>query len=50
MLQARRLMECICVKEGDDLHLLCDDKRSMMQTMYKLKLAIFRTYQCKPEY
>ena len=50
MLQARRLMECICVKEGDDLHLLCDDKRSMMQTMHKLKLAIFRTYQCKPEY
>lgn len=50
MLQARRLMECICVKEGDNLHLLCDDKRSMMQTMYNLKLAIFRTYQCKPEY
>ena len=49
MLQARRLMECICVKEEDGLHLLCDDKRSMMQTMYKLKLAIFRTYQCKPE-
>ena len=49
MLQARRLMECICVKEGDDIHLLCDDKRSMMQTMYNLKLAIFRTYQCKPE-
>ena len=50
MLQARRLMECICVKEGDNIHLLCDDKRSMMQTMYNLKLAIFRTYQCKPEY
>jgi hypothetical protein len=50
MLQARRLMECICVKDGDKLHLLCDDKRSMMQTMYNLKLAIFRTYQCKPEY
>lgn len=50
MLQARRLMECICVKEGNGLHLLCDDKRSMMQIMYKLKLAIFRTYQCKAEY
>ena len=49
MLQARRLMECICVKEGEDLHLLCDDKRSMMQTMYKLKLAVFRTYKCSPE-
>ena len=49
MLQARRLMECICVKEDNDLHLLCDDKRSMMQTMYNLKLVIFRTYQCRPE-
>jgi hypothetical protein len=49
MLRARRLMECICVKDDDELHLLCDDKRSMMQTMYNLKLAIFRTYKCNPE-
>lgn len=49
MLQARRLMECICVKDGD-LHLLCDDKRSMMQTISNLKLAVFRTYQCKTEF
>ncbi len=47
MWQARRLMECICVKDGDDLHLLCDDKRSLMRAMYNTSLAIFRTFKCK---
>lgn len=47
MLQNRRLMEGICIKDGDDLHLLCDDSRSLMHTIYNLNLVIFRTYKCQ---
>lgn len=46
MWQARRLMECICIKENDGVHLLCDDKRSLMRNMYSMNMAIFRTYKC----
>ncbi len=49
MLQNRRLMECICVKDGDKLQLLCDDERSLMKTIYNLNLTIFRTYKCQVE-
>lgn len=45
-LQARRLMECICVKDGEKLQLLCDDPRSLMRTLYKEKLALLRVYDC----
>lgn len=41
-----RLMECISVKETDgSIHLLCDDKRSLMQTMYNSTLVILRSYE-----
>ena len=44
-LELWRLMECICVKDMDgSLHLLCDDRRSLMQYMYNSTLAILRTY------
>lgn len=49
MLQTRRLMECICVKDGDKLRLLCDDMRSLMRTNYNMNLSIFRTYKCRVE-
>lgn len=41
-----RLMECISVKEDDgSIHALCDDKRSLMQTMYNSTLVILRCYE-----
>ena len=41
-----RLMECICVKEADgSLHLLCDDPRSLMRTMYNSTLVFLRSYE-----
>lgn len=41
-----RLMECICVRDDDgSLHLLCDDKRSLMRTLYNTNLVILRTYE-----
>lgn len=46
MLELRRLMEGICVKEGHDLHLLCDDPRSLMQMLYRTHLVILRTFDC----
>ena len=46
MLRARRLMECICVKDDNDLHLLCDDKKSMMRMLYNLNMAVLRAYKC----
>lgn len=49
MLQNRRLMECICVNDGDKLQLLCDNDSSLMKTMYNLNLVIFRTYKCQME-
>ena len=45
-LYVRRLMECICVKEGNEIHLLCEDKRSLMQSLYNLNIAILRAYDC----
>ena len=42
----RRFMECICIDEKDkELRLLCDDERSLMHTMYKIKLVILRMYK-----
>lgn len=46
ILRAKRFMECICVKDGDEIHLLCDDTRSLMRNLYNEKLAILRTYNC----
>lgn len=40
-----RLMECISVKDNDDIHLLCDDQRSLMKNMYNSTLVILRSYQ-----
>ena len=41
-----RLMECISIKEGDDdVHLLCDDPRSLMRTMYNSTLVMMRSYE-----
>lgn len=45
-LRARRYMECITVKDGDELHLLCDDHRSLMQTLYNVQLVILRVFEC----
>lgn len=39
-------MECICVKDGEKLHLLCDDSRSLMRTLYNEKLVLLRVYDC----
>lgn len=41
-----RLMECISVKENDSsMHLLCDDNRSLMRTMYNSTLVMMRSYE-----
>lgn len=41
-----RLMECVSIKENDgSMHLLCDDKRSLMRTMYNSTLVIMRSYE-----
>ena len=41
-----RLMECISIKELDgSIHLLCDDHRSLMRTMYNSTLVILRSYE-----
>lgn len=41
-----RLMECISVKDHDNtIHLLCDDSRSLMKTMYNSTLVILRSYE-----
>lgn len=45
-LKARRYMECICVKEGEELCLLCDDSRSLMRTLYNTKLVLLRVFDC----
>lgn len=40
-----RLMECISVKEPDgNIHLLCDDNRSLMRAMHSSTLFILRSY------
>lgn len=44
--EASRLMECFSVKEDDgSIHLLCDDRRSLMRQMYATTLVILREYQ-----
>lgn len=43
-LRIRRFMECVCICENDKLKLLCDDERSLMYTMYHLKLVILRFF------
>lgn len=41
-----RMMECISVKEPDgSIHLLCDDKRSLMRKLYNSTLVILRSYE-----
>lgn len=45
-----RLMECIAVKEtDDDIHLLCDDPRSLMRIMYNSTLVMLRSYEFPQE-
>jgi len=49
-LELGRLMEGICIKEVDDtLHLLCDDKRSLMRKLYDTTLVILRSYEFPQE-
>lgn len=48
-LKTMRFMDCICIKDGDDIRLLCDDKRSIMRTNSQLNLAILRTFKCSAE-
>lgn len=45
-MRARRYMECICVKDGDKLRLLCDDPRSLMRSIYNMKLVLLRVFKC----
>lgn len=45
-LRARRYMECITVKDGRDLRLLCDDHRSLMRTLYNVQLVLLRVFNC----
>lgn len=45
-LELWRLMECICVREQDgELHLLCDDHRSLMRKLYNTNIVVLRTYE-----
>lgn len=46
MLKLHRLMEGICVKDGVNLHLLCDDSRSLMQMLYGTQLVVLRAFEC----
>lgn len=46
MLRLHRLMEGICVKDGAELHLLCDDPRSLMQMLCGTHLVILRAFEC----
>lgn len=43
-LRTRRFMECVCICENGNLKPLCDDERSLMYTMYKMKLVILRFF------
>jgi len=40
-----RLMDGICIADGDDIHLLCDDNRSLMQKLYNTTIVILRSYK-----
>ncbi len=45
-LETSRLMECISIiKEDGNIHLLCDDPRSLMRKLYNLNLVILRSYK-----
>ena len=45
-LELSRLMECISVlSEDKTIHLLCDDSRSLMRTLYDSNLVILRSYE-----
>ena len=43
--KAKRLMDGICVSAGSELHLLCDDHRSLMQQLSKTQLVVMRSYE-----
>lgn len=45
-LRARRYMECITIREGEKLRLLCDDNRSLMRTLYDVRLVLLRVFDC----
>ena len=45
-LKARRYMECITVKDDNALRLLCDDNRSLMRTLYDVRLVLLRVFDC----
>lgn len=45
-LRARRFMECISIKDGKEIHLLCDDSRSLMRSIYGMQLVILRVFDC----
>ena len=41
-----RLQECICVLDHDEsIHLLCDDERSLMRSMYNQTVVMLRSYK-----
>ncbi len=40
-----RLIDGICIKDGDNLHLLCDDERSLMRKLYNNHLVVMRSYK-----
>ncbi|MBL7576463.1 hypothetical protein SAMN00017477_0099 [Peptoniphilus asaccharolyticus DSM 20463] len=44
-LKIRRLMECICIKDGDDVRLLSEDNRSLIKTLWNLRVIILRKYK-----
>lgn len=46
ILKAKRYMECITIKDGANLKLLCDDKRSLMRILYNQRLVILRVFKC----
>lgn len=46
-LRSRRYMECITVKDGKQLRLLCDDHRSLMRTLHDTRLVLLRMFNCE---
>lgn len=46
ILKARRYMECITVLDNGNLSLLCDDSRSLMRTLYDVRLVLLRVFDC----
>ena len=44
-LKIRRFMECVCVSENGNIKLLCDDERSLIFSIYNLKLVILRFFK-----